>query len=658
MSRKFRNAEEAEPQHSSELPIQRDIALYYRQSSEGQIGNVSTTIQTVDMYERLLGMGWAKERVKLIDVDMAVSGKLRIDEREGMRQLFGMILDHRVGAVAAQDEDRFFRDETMIQVDTFIAACKEANVKVITPTVIYDFAHPQMGTFYARQFRFKCEMGAEYINTQILGKLNGARKYLMKTGRWAGAGPSIGYMVDARKELEPGLANPDHRRIFPLEPFAAVVREYFRVFLMFGGNIARTQQYIYEHHVSFPDPATIQPPTGFKFSFQIKSRQGGWYLSRPGLCQMLINPVYIGHWLHDGVVVRWNNHEPIVSEEVYWRAFHYLSPILLDGSPNPDYRPVRQNARPSVEVRRGTERPLCTGLLYSQIDEALLPIQAAWRPTQKHYCYYLSPYDPETSTTRTRWSRQAATIDEAVVYHVLNQLRVTFSEEGWAQMQASLQEEDHPERRLLERQLHEVEQKMQTLLNGMEFYDDPDWIQRSQTKYRDYKAERDRMLAALEPKQVRKLTLDDLTRLRAHFGEELIEHGWQGLDRNGQHLILQELVDRIILTDFDSRGSMHFEIYWRDQTVPCQPFVIVPITNRGNPFSYAEMETIRTMLSTGKTTADVYRAFPSHSKSSVYKVCRRMTALINMDSESSSRTDYKSRIYPFNPYFLLNALTA
>jgi hypothetical protein len=35
------------------LPIHLPIAIYYRQSTEAQIGNISTTLQTVDMVKYL-----------------------------------------------------------------------------------------------------------------------------------------------------------------------------------------------------------------------------------------------------------------------------------------------------------------------------------------------------------------------------------------------------------------------------------------------------------------------------------------------------------------------------------------------------------------------------------------------------------------------------
>ena len=147
------------------LPLHLPIAIYYRQSTEAQIGNISTTIQTVDMVQYLKNYGWDEDKIIMIDMDAGVSGTTKIDEREGMRTLFELITNNKIGAVACQDEDRLFRDVTQIQVNMFIEACKAHNVLVITPSMIYNFSHPHSGVFHARQFRFKSEMAAEYINS-------------------------------------------------------------------------------------------------------------------------------------------------------------------------------------------------------------------------------------------------------------------------------------------------------------------------------------------------------------------------------------------------------------------------------------------------------------------------------------------------------------
>src|SRR5579863_10412403 len=100
-----RQAEPILPLGANALPTNQPIAVYYRQSTDAQVGNVSTSIQTVDMVAYLKQRGWAEEYIIMIDMDAGVSGTTKIDERPGMRQLFSMITEGTIGAVACQDED-------------------------------------------------------------------------------------------------------------------------------------------------------------------------------------------------------------------------------------------------------------------------------------------------------------------------------------------------------------------------------------------------------------------------------------------------------------------------------------------------------------------------------------------------------------------------
>jgi DNA invertase Pin-like site-specific DNA recombinase len=79
------------PDGTAKLPTNRPIAVYYRQSTLAQVGNISTSMQTVDMVEILIQKGWAEDDIILIDMDEGISGSTKIDERPGMRRLFDLI---------------------------------------------------------------------------------------------------------------------------------------------------------------------------------------------------------------------------------------------------------------------------------------------------------------------------------------------------------------------------------------------------------------------------------------------------------------------------------------------------------------------------------------------------------------------------------------
>lgn len=166
-----RKPETPEPPSSEmfDLPTSTPVAIYYRQSTLAQVGNISTSMQTLDMAAELTRRGWTDDKIYLIDMDEGVSGTTKIDEREGMRKLFSLINTGEIGAVACVDEDRLFRDVTQIQVNIFIEACREAGVQVITPSWTYVFHHPIQGEFHKRAFRQKSEMAAAYLDKSSSG---------------------------------------------------------------------------------------------------------------------------------------------------------------------------------------------------------------------------------------------------------------------------------------------------------------------------------------------------------------------------------------------------------------------------------------------------------------------------------------------------------
>jgi DNA invertase Pin-like site-specific DNA recombinase len=139
MSRRFR-APDAQhtvqpgPFQPIQLPIQLDLLVYARQSTQTQVLNhaMSTEMQTEDLIDIGLRYGWKPDQCMLIDDDLGVSGTLGIDERIGLTKVMEQIDQHHSRAVVV-NEDRLFRDESMIQVNVFIKFMREHNAYVLTP---------------------------------------------------------------------------------------------------------------------------------------------------------------------------------------------------------------------------------------------------------------------------------------------------------------------------------------------------------------------------------------------------------------------------------------------------------------------------------------------------------------------------------------------
>lgn len=593
----------ANPGENKALPVHQPIAIYYRQSTDAQVGNVSTSMQTVDMVKYLKGMGWAANNIIMIDMDKGVSGTTKIDERPGMSALFELITHGKIGAVACQDEDRLFRDVTQIQVNIFIEACRAANVLVLTPSMVYDFANELTGAFHARQFRFKAEMAAEYINSIIRGKLHRAKQRLLLEGRWGGGGMPPGYMVDVRKTLPNGSPNPTWKRYVPFEPYAEVVTEYFRLFLAHSGSVRATVNHIQENGPFYPDPTTCKPPEGFKVNYKIVRYRKGYCPGRTGLAGLLTNAAYLGHWQVNDTIVRWNNHPAIVSEDMFFKAFNYLSGTGLDGQANPHFKPIQDHARPSREVERPVERPLCAGLVVSQHQGEWRNVGTNWVGPQQHYAYVLWSTGPGDAYV---WSKAATYFDEAVTKLLHHKLRSTFDSNVWEATAAQFVIDYQRQRKQLETQLRTLKQVMTNLVASLGTLTNEMMIRAAQEQYEQAQTEQERLQALLRTMDAEANELKRLLELKDSC-EPVLEN-WSNMTRDEQRVVLAAFINRIEATPVAGHG-LHLVICWRDTktdeiTLPRQ-------STTGTNWLPEETAWLLELLETAEAQLEIAQAFPN-----------------------------------------------
>lgn len=552
--------EEAEPSTSYDtpLPLHLPAANYYRQSTMAQVGNLSTEIQTVDMTSYITGLGWEEENIIMIDMDAGVSGTKRIDEREGMSELFRLITNDEIGAVACQDEDRLFRDVTQIQVNIFIEACKQHKVLVITPSMIYNFFHEQMGPHHARQFRFKSEMAAEYINSFVIGKLHRSKQRLAMSGRWSGASIPTGYMIDDRKHLPNGIPNEQWRKLEIFEAYAEVIREYWRLFLSFGGHIRTTAQHILEHGPYYPDPAECKPPEGYRVHYRIRQHHGKWCASRNGLRAMLTNAMYLGHWMINGNIVIWDNHPAIIDEETFRQAFNYLSKVNIDGSPNTEWSPNRVNARNSKDSNRPESRPLYAGLVsFQDIDGNWLVAGTIWF---NHYQYYRylgwSKY-----ADKVLWGKKACYIDEKVSEFLLQRLNATFDFDQWEEVLDTYPNKFEQQRQLKQAQLDQLNIVMDNLISSLSSLKNPQMIAEVEKRYEDAQLECNRLKQELED-HTRELAYIERIHSLKDSCEEVLQN-WSYMKIEEKRQIVHLLINTIEVKRVDDYG-LQICVRWKD----------------------------------------------------------------------------------------------
>lgn len=476
MPRRFRIVDEQETQPQGpfqpiQLPTHLNLIVYPRQSTQAQVLNhaMSTEMQTDDLIEIGIRYGWGRERCLVIDDDLGVSGTLGIDERIGLTKVMEQIDQHQSRAVLIVNEDRLFRDETMIQVNVFIKFMREHNAYVLTPYMVYNFAE----RFHVKMFREKAEYAAAYITDYVRERLAGARHKKALRGLYDGRPVSPGYRVDYERKLPDGSDNPTYKKFVIYEPHAAIVRQLAQA--MLDGELTTTELYRYaiENGLIFPEWDTwVDSRT--RNRTKIARVQHGWFYETPfGLHSMLTNPVYAGHWMVKGRIVQRDNHPAILPQAVYEALFNRLSYQDETGQPNAQRQLYRHY--PAVRKSRGTdEEGMLLGLLHDLGDDYPLPVSYHHLPVERsgqtqmamyYYCREAAP-----GPKRARWMMQAETLDQAVSGAFLNRLRrsrVEYDPEVYERQATARMGEVRQMEKLLGAQLTEIQEQIEGNLRAM-----------------------------------------------------------------------------------------------------------------------------------------------------------------------------------------------
>ncbi len=589
----------------SPLPTDKPIAVYYRQSTTAQVGNISTAIQKIDMVEHVGKLGWSEENIWLIDTDEGVSGQRGIDEREGMKTLYNFIVKGEVGAVACQDEDRLFRDMTQIHVNVFIAACRTSAVQLITPFFTYDFAHSLYGEYHARQFRFKCEMAAEYIKSYILGRLVPAKKRIAHEGKWFGQGIPVGFMVDMRKELPGGGENPAYRKFVPFEPYAEIVRAYFQAFLDAGGAVRTAMRTIFDRGLSFPD---CPPPTGFKVNYKFRRRAHGAFPNRANILNMLTNPAYIGHWMHKGEVLIWNNHTPLIDVATFTRAFNYLSRVTMTGEENPHYNPAFKYQRHPKHDEGNHEIPLLIGILGSYIDGVWTRASHRYDPRCQTYLYTVHGHNH--FGCHALWARRVPWIDQAIISRFRRMVSDTYESDIWTDTVEQIDERYERERQLKLTIIAAIEDDQRKTVSAVSAATLPNFVLELEKRYQELENEKKRLrseLLQLEAGSRERLSASDA---KAIF--KATHLNWDALSLADQKTLLGAFIERVVASDFTRAGAMRIEIHWRDGATESFELGRKPHEFFGALFTVQEEVKLLSMFDAGCGQLEIAREFPNH----------------------------------------------
>lgn len=590
------------------LPYKQKVAIYSRVSTNAQIGNESSRIQTDGMKNRLLSWGYAEADIIMIDMDEGISGRKGPDQRPGMKRVFELIQMGQIGAVATEHASRFFRDQKMIDANIFIDLCRQHDVRLIIGDKLYDVNHPVSGPDDIRIIRQKFEEAARYLEQQIYGTLLPARHAVGMRGEWDGRGVLPGFLVDMRQKLPDGRDNPNYRKPVPYEPEAEVIREWFRLLKRYKGNLTATWRHIRQYGPYLPDRSTAEIAVGFYLSaFQYKRDPdtGHILISRNALENLLTNITYVGGWRYSDRAVNLDNHEPIVELELFMAVFNLLSPVDFWGEPNPHYQPQRAWTR-HHKAERTCPEPIYYGLIVSD-DVPGKPqkqVVSGYEVTTKAYHYKLS----KGHTEGTEWCIKCGQADAVIDGMLLERIQCTqMDETAFQEALASVERGDNRTVVRLQHDIQQEERLKRNLSASLGTLDEPELIRDVQARYQACSSRLASFRRQLEAAGAQVNQADNLE-TAPQVLETVIAH-WNETEPEDRRDLMVELAQHIEITK-TGRLTKRIIVHWKDGG---QSAVDIRNKGRGHTWSEEELQQLKQMVEANADQVALLRAFPELS---------------------------------------------
>ncbi len=360
------------PTYETEIlfDLLKKVVVYGRQSTKNQVHKAvfSREMQTDVLIAKAISLGWPEDAIILYIENLrkdgtikAASGRLRIDEREGLSAVVERIEKGEISAAMVSRVDRLFRDETEIEPNKFILACKSHRVYIITLERVYNFANPDD----CEIFREKCRQAAAELRT-FKERLGGPKDLAAQAGYYDGRALTIGFFIDHRQTIiihGNEVDNPQWKKLNNYPPHQAVIEEIYDLLVANGWDIPKTYRQIRQRPVLFPDFESWVGEASAKKVFLLKV-PGGYQMSYKAFLHMLCNVTLIGYWPYRGTI-RKHNHPAVIDEQRFWIGFYLVSDVtpegeLIERESRKRYakeRTQQQNPRPIALLEKVIESP-------------------------------------------------------------------------------------------------------------------------------------------------------------------------------------------------------------------------------------------------------------------------------------------------------------
>ncbi len=279
-------ASEDERKLDTSLPV----VQYIRRSSQGQKKNnlMSLIQQDNSMRARLEVKGFTE--FELIDTDDGTSGQKALEDRAGLTYLYDLIKGKklingkRIGAVAAYDASRLWRDTTRVWYNEFI----QLIIKYHVPVIFHN------RTFYPESSQDMDMLRAEFEGAiatlkQITEKANPARLEAVWQGSYGGGNVPAGFIIAGTKSNYTFQA---------YEPHKQVIEYLFKRYKALNGNLPRLLRECQDSNLCLPefDSSVTNRPN---LALTHVPGKGYPIRTRDALVSILTNKAYIGHYVYN-----------------------------------------------------------------------------------------------------------------------------------------------------------------------------------------------------------------------------------------------------------------------------------------------------------------------------------------------------------------------
>jgi len=671
------------------LPLDSLAVVIPRQSKKG---GAKTNVHSQELADHeLLALatshGFPAHRVRIDKRDMGISANTTtIADRPALCEWLRELLPSGLSRVVIfSQEDRAFRDEEEIELNTFIREVKRYRGWVICGHKVYRLWEE----YDADMFRVMCKYAAKYIAHHVLGRLHPAVDRAAQRGFYDGRGINVGYIVDY------DARSSTYKRYVPYPPHAALVaNEIFERFarmaypsvpaLVRAWNAPDSATPVMDpttdtlrqaptlYFPAFPpdvDPRILNkvswgrrrefPPYGMDDPLR-----RGWLLHEQAARRILSNVVYLGWVARNGQIIRGERleggqvrvdptypplelHEPVIRDpDLFWYCFNRVSPYTIEGLPNPKVAyytrgPRRQQndeAAPRVFNPRATRLRNAESATLLLLGKVVCGVhQLAFmrhRKTPQSPDYYVCKHYDDEVGHRQRYCvyLPGEEVDRAAVREFLQRLELTSSDvEGIARawQQQERRRVQGAQRPADDVRLRELEGELENLVASIMHTQVDSVRERLVLEMERLSAEQEMVRQRVRERAELASTEENQALSGAAMraarssakGLAQLRTKWDKASFASRQALMQWVVESITLTQAEDRVSLVGDIAWRGGAITPLQLTRAHVGRRG--WAARELEVLRRWYASARWE-DLESLLPWRSRDAIVMQARRM----------------------------------